>query len=92
MGALQTSVMHGEIYYVTGGDPLLLPLKFVRRLSTRPVVANACALVYGYFAALAVRKSRLVTRDEARGYRRVLRRRLFGMVPDRAEQHKQIVG
>ena len=27
MGPLMTSVMHGEIYYLTGGDPLLLPLK-----------------------------------------------------------------
>jgi biofilm PGA synthesis N-glycosyltransferase PgaC len=77
-GLLTTSAMHGEIYYVTGGDPWLLPFKLLRRLSARPFVLNALALAYGYCAARLRQRPRLVTSDEARRYRQLLRQRLFG--------------
>jgi glycosyltransferase involved in cell wall biosynthesis len=77
IGQLRTSRMHGEIYYTTGGDPLFLLFKILHRLSATPVFMSAAALTFGYLRALMTRKPRLVTRAEARAYRRVLRQRLF---------------
>lgn len=76
MGRLRTSVMHGEIYYLTGGDPLFLVLKVARRLSARPILFNAIALAWGYLGAAMARKPRLVTSGEARCYRHLLRERI----------------
>lgn len=77
IGVLKTSAMHGEIFYVTGGDPLLLAFKVLRRLSTRPIPLNALALLLGYLKAVSRRQPRLVTRAEARRYRQMLRQRLW---------------
>ncbi len=77
MGQLATSVMHGQIYYLTGGDPLFLPGKCLRRLLHAPIILNAMGLAYGYLDALVRRRPRLVTAAEARCYRRLLRRRLW---------------
>jgi len=82
-GALPTNVFHGRIYYATGGDPLFLVLKVLRRMLARPFVIGALALAAGYLASAVARKPRVVTREEARYYRRLLRRRLFGE-PERA--------
>jgi poly-beta-1,6-N-acetyl-D-glucosamine synthase len=78
IGFLRTSVMHGEIYYATGGDPLFLLFKIAHRATARPFVINALALAYGYVRSVVTRKPRLVNRSEAQSYRRMLRRRLFG--------------
>jgi glycosyltransferase involved in cell wall biosynthesis len=78
IGVLNTSRMHGEIYYMTGGDPLFFLFKALRRIVTPPRPLNALALIQGYVGALAKRKPRLVTSSEARCYRSVLRQRLFG--------------
>jgi biofilm PGA synthesis N-glycosyltransferase PgaC len=77
IGPLRTSRMHGEIYYTTGGDPLFLVFKILHRLTAAPLLMNAVALTVGYVAALLNGTPRLVTRAEARGYRRLLRRRLL---------------
>jgi biofilm PGA synthesis N-glycosyltransferase PgaC len=76
IGPLRTSRMHGEIYYLTGGDPLFFAFKVLHRLTTTPVVINAAALTLGYAAALLQGKPRLVTGPEAQSYRRRLRQRL----------------
>lgn len=76
IGTWRTSRMHGEIYYVTGGDPLFFVLKVLHRLPAAPIVGNACALAVGYASAALTNKPRLVTSSEARVYRRLLRRRL----------------
>jgi poly-beta-1,6-N-acetyl-D-glucosamine synthase len=78
IGPLRTSRMHGEIFYITGGDPLFLMLKILHRVTATPVVLNALALAGGYFGAAVKRKSRLVSPVEARCYRHLLRQRLFG--------------
>ena len=77
MGSLPTSVFHGEIYYVTGGGLLFFLFKVVRRLTKRPYIVGAVALVYGYLKAAIERRPRLVTEGEARCYRRILRQRLW---------------
>jgi hypothetical protein len=81
IGRLRTSRMHGEIFYRTGGDPLFLMFKIAGRLTASPVFFNAAALAAGYFAAVWKRQPLLVTRPEARGYRRLLRQRLVGRSP-----------
>jgi biofilm PGA synthesis N-glycosyltransferase PgaC len=78
IGPLKTSHMHGEIFYVTGGDPLFLLFKVLHRLTTAPFLISALALSVGYFGAALKRKPRLVNRVEARYYKKLLRRRLFG--------------
>jgi biofilm PGA synthesis N-glycosyltransferase PgaC len=77
IGALQTSRMHGEIFYATGGDPLFFVFKALQRLATQPYLIGGAALVAGYLGALLGRKPRLVTRAEARAYRTLLRQRLW---------------
>jgi biofilm PGA synthesis N-glycosyltransferase PgaC len=78
MGLLTTSLMHGEIYYLTGGDPLFLVFKILSRITATPLVLNAMALAAGYLTAMIKRKPRLVTEPEARRYRQMLRQRLWG--------------
>jgi biofilm PGA synthesis N-glycosyltransferase PgaC len=77
IGRVRTSRMHGEIYYVTGGDPIFLVFKFLHRLTAAPFLISAFALASGYLQALVTRKPLLVTRSEALCYRRLLRQRLF---------------
>jgi hypothetical protein len=69
--------MHGEIHYVTGGDPLFLLFKILHRATVRPFLVNALALSFGYAQAVVKRKPRLVTRQEAAGYQQLLRQRLW---------------
>jgi glycosyltransferase involved in cell wall biosynthesis len=78
IGRLRTSWMHGQIFYRTGGDPLFFAFKAARRAVGAPPLAGALALVGGYGAAFLNRMPRLVTDDEARHYRRLLRQRLIG--------------
>jgi glycosyltransferase involved in cell wall biosynthesis len=85
IGQLRTSRMHGEIYYLTGGDPLFFVFKVLHRLAERPVGLNAMALAAGYLSAAVARERRLVTPLEARAYRRLLRQRLLRLGHGAAE-------
>lgn len=77
IGAIRTNVMHGEIYYLTGGGGLFLVLKIVHRAWTgRPVVLGALAILWGYIRFCCLRAQRLVTKEEARHYRAILNHRI----------------
>jgi poly-beta-1,6-N-acetyl-D-glucosamine synthase len=78
IGLLRTGSLHGEVFYTTGGDPLFFLLKCIHRLRTRPVLLGAAALVWGYARAALTQKARLVSAEEARLYRTLLRMRLRG--------------
>jgi glycosyltransferase involved in cell wall biosynthesis len=78
IGAIQTGIMHGEIYYLTGGSKLFFLLKVIHRLGTKPYVAGALALLRGYLKAMWKRKIPLVTEAEARCYKSLLLGRLRG--------------
>jgi glycosyltransferase involved in cell wall biosynthesis len=82
IGQLRTNRMHGEIFFVTGGDPLFLIFKVIHRIATRPFVIGAANLLFGYCAAAVRGVPRLVSSAEARGYRGLLRQRLFGRAPN----------
>jgi len=76
IGSIRTNVMHGEIYYLTGGSRLFFLLKVLHRMGSKPYVIGAMALSWGYLNAIWKRKASLVTRSEARCYQSLLRGRL----------------
>ena len=77
MGLLKTSAMHGEIHYVTAGDPLFLILKVLHRLTVAPFVFSGLALLFGYLRALVRRRPTLITHTEAGMYNQMLRQRIW---------------
>jgi biofilm PGA synthesis N-glycosyltransferase PgaC len=78
IGNVRTNVMHGDVYYLTGGGILFLLLKVVHRAAAgSPPVVGGLAMLYGYLRSLVSGRHRLVDADEARHYRRLLNRRLF---------------
>lgn len=76
IGPIRTSLMHGEIYYLTGGSKLFFVLKVLHRIAVRPYFVNAAALLWGYMRAMMGRKQLLVAETEARYYKTLLLRRL----------------
>jgi glycosyltransferase involved in cell wall biosynthesis len=76
IGAIRTSVMHGEISYLTGGGKLFFLLKVLHRMMSKPYVIGAMALSWGYMKALWKRKASLVTEAEAKCYQALLNERL----------------
>jgi glycosyltransferase involved in cell wall biosynthesis len=81
IGILRTSVMSGEIYYLTGGGAIFFAMKFLHRLVVgRPVLIGALAMLVGYGRPWLRRRPRLVNRDEARFYRALLNRRIIAAV------------
>ncbi len=78
IGSMRTHVMHGDVYYLTGGGVLFLLLKAAHRMATgTPRVVGGMAMLYGYLRSWVSGRRRLVDADEARHYRRLLNRRLL---------------
>jgi glycosyltransferase involved in cell wall biosynthesis len=75
IGQWRTSLMHGEIYYLTGGGRLFFLMKALHRMTRPPYVTGAVGLVWGYLRTALKRTKLLVTQDEARCYRRLLNSR-----------------
>jgi hypothetical protein len=78
IGPMRTHVMHGEVYYLTGGGKFFFLLKALHRLGLRPFLLGGLAMVWGYLRALLSGKERLVSDAEARVYRALLNGRLTG--------------
>ena len=76
VGLIRTSMMHGEIYFLTGGSRLFFLLKIVHRIASQPYLLNALALWWGYLRAVLNHKGRLVTPEEAICYQALLHKRL----------------
>jgi hypothetical protein len=77
IGQWRTNLMHGEIYYRTGGSLVFFLLKFLHRMTRPPYVLGAIALLLGYLECAIKRKPLLVTDKEGQRYRAVLNGRLF---------------
>ena len=78
IGLLATSVMHGRVYYLTGGSKIFLFLKVLHRIiSERPYLLSGVALLWGYLKAMFSGQRKLVTSEEARFYARRLNRRIL---------------
>lgn len=78
VGVIKTSIMHGEIYYLTGGSKLFFLLKMIHRIGTKPYGSAALALLRGYCKSMWEGKKLLVTETEARCYRSLLHGRMLG--------------
>jgi len=78
IGTVRTNLMHGEIYYLTGGSKLFFLLKLLHRLTCRPFLVGGCAMFWGYLRTMFQQKQRLVTDVEARCYRALLNGRILG--------------
>jgi len=76
IGSIKTSVMCGEIHYLTGGGKLFFLLKVLHRMRKKPRVVGAMALLWGYMTALWNRKAPLVTKAEAACYQTLLNERM----------------
>ena len=85
-GSMETNRMHGQIYYLTGGNTLFLLLKVLHRCWVgRPFILGGLMMLLGFLWPLVSGVPRAVTEDEARLYRHMLNRRL-------AERMSRIVG
>jgi glycosyltransferase involved in cell wall biosynthesis len=78
IGKIRTNAMHGEIYYLTGGGVVFFLLKVLARARSRPYVAGALSMVWGYWRTKFSGRKRLVTPEEARCYRSILNARMIG--------------
>ena len=77
IGNLRTNIMHGEIYYLTGGSRLFFLFKFAHRLLFGDLfLISGLFMLYGYFRFALINKDRLVSKEEMRLYRGVLKRRI----------------
>ena len=78
IGFARTSMMHGQIYYATGGSVLFFLLKFFHRLVFgRPVVLGAIMMLVGLARAWLKGEPKLVNNEEAARYRHLLNDRLL---------------
>jgi len=76
IGLVRTGVMHGEIYYLTGGDKLFFALKVLHRMTAKPIILGGLALMWGYVRSLLGGRQPLVTAVESKLYRARLRERM----------------
>lgn len=79
IGSVRTCILHGEVYYKTGGGLIFFAAKFLHRVFQKPPLLGAVALAYGYLRPLVTRQKLLVTDSEATLYNGLLLRRLFGL-------------
>ncbi|WP_413936194.1 glycosyltransferase [Nitrospira sp. BLG_1] len=77
IGMMRTSLMHGEIYYLTSGNKLFFLFKLIHRIGSKPYLLGSLALLAGYLRAAVMRKQCLLTKEEASIYHTLLRERLW---------------
>jgi len=77
IGVLRTNMMHGQIFYLTGGGKAFLFAKVIdRAVFGKPVVVGGIALLWGYLRSWLKHETRLVSPEEAEHYRKVLNGRM----------------
>jgi len=80
-GSLSTNLLHGEVFYVTGGGILFLLLKVLHRmLSDKPFLFGGLAMLWGFLWPWINGKARLVTGAEARSYQQLLDARIWNQL------------
>lgn len=77
IGRWRTNIMHGEIYYLTGGGLVFFLLKAAYRMKSKPYIIGGLSMFWGYLRTFLQRKPRLVTPREAACYRALLNARLL---------------
>lgn len=82
IGLLKTNAMQGEIYYMTGGNPLFFILKAVHRLFfVKPFLLAGAFQIKGYLNGV-MKQEKIVTREEERFYRNLLFNRIKKRLSD----------
>ncbi len=76
IGRWKTNIMHGEIYYLTGGGLVFFLLKVLFRMKSKPYVVGGLGMFWGYLSNVLQRKPRLVAPHEAACYQALLNARL----------------
>jgi poly-beta-1,6-N-acetyl-D-glucosamine synthase len=78
-GFFYSSLLEGEVDYVTGSSAPFFLLKVLHRMATRrPPIIAGLATMWGFFRLWLTRSPRLVSDTEARFYRRLLNARMRG--------------
>ncbi len=82
IGFTRTNLMHGQIYYMTGGGTLFFLLKCLHRLFFgKPIFLGGLMMFAGYMRAYLNGGPRLVSDWEAVCYRRMLNERVVSVWP-----------
>lgn len=85
IGFMKTNALHGEIYYLCGGDPFFFLLKAAHRTITgKPFLLGGFAMIWGYLKAWSSGRGILFSEAEAKFYRRMLWGRFMGNAPQSA--------
>ncbi|MDP1817570.1 MAG: glycosyltransferase family 2 protein [Leadbetterella sp.] len=78
IGQLRTNILHGEVFYLTGGSRFFLFLKIIHRiLFCRPLIIAGLMMFWGYLRPLIQKRKLLVNSEEAKFYKQLLNRRIF---------------
>lgn len=78
IGFTRTNLMHGQIYYMTGGGALFFLLKCLHRLVFgKPIFLGGVMMLVGYTRAYLNGEPRLVSDGEALRYRHLLNERIL---------------
>jgi biofilm PGA synthesis N-glycosyltransferase PgaC len=82
IGFTRTNLMHGHIYYMTGGGTLFLLLKCLHRLFFgKPIFLGGIMMFVGFIRAYLNDEPRLVSDGEAVRYRHMLNQRVLSVWP-----------
>lgn len=77
IGQVRTNIMHGEIFYLTGGSKLFFAFKVLHRMFFgKPFLVGGMMMIWGYWLAFVSKRNLLVTEQEALFYKRLLNKRL----------------
>ena len=78
IGLARTNMIHGDIYYTTGGGFLFFMFKVVHGIIfCTPIFIGGLMMLFGYLRSLLLRKKRLVSQEEAAYYKSLLNRRIL---------------
>ena len=78
IGSSRTNLMHGQIYYVTGGGGLFVFLKCLHRLVFgKPILVGGIMMFLGFMQAMLKGEPKLVSDREADRYRHLLNERIL---------------
>jgi glycosyltransferase involved in cell wall biosynthesis len=77
-GFSRTNLLHGEVYYVTGGGGVFFAFKVLHRMVVgSPPILAGLTMLWGYLKCLLSGAERSVSKSEARFYRHMLAKRVF---------------
>jgi poly-beta-1,6-N-acetyl-D-glucosamine synthase len=77
---LQRGMKWGRKFYLLGYDPVAYAAQCIRRLTRRPFIIGSCFQLLGYLFAIAKNEHRPVSTEFVAFHRKLLRRRMAGII------------